>query len=476
MAVHKSGIYPVVLSGGSGARLWPLSRQAYPKHLLALFGETSLLQEVADRVSDRTLFEPLTVVTSDAHRFVIADQMRAIGCGDVHIISEPVGRNTAAAVAVAALHLACRDPDAVLLLMPADHLIRDTAAFQDCVARGVEGARAGRIVLFGVPATEPIEGYGYIGCADAPTPDGTLPVTSFTEKPDAATARHYVAQGTYYWNCGIFIATAATLLAEFERLAPDVLAACLAAVDGGADGGGVSRLSAEPFAACPSVAFDVAVMEKTDRAALVPARFDWADLGSWSAIWGVAGKDDRGTVLHGDVVAQDTSGCYVRSDGPLVSVVGVENLIVVATSDAVLVMPKHRDQEVKSLVNTLSARGHSAASQTPKVRRPWGSYESIETGERFQVKRITVNPGGKLSLQRHYHRAEHWVVVRGTALVHRDGEEILLRENESIFIPLGAVHRLENPGKVALDLIEVQSGTYLAEDDIVRLEDIYERC
>ncbi|GGF54329.1 alginate biosynthesis protein AlgA [Azorhizobium oxalatiphilum] len=476
MATRTSGLFPVVLSGGSGSRLWPLSRQAYPKHLLSLFGEGSLLQAAAERVGDRTLFEPLTIVTSDEHRFVIAEQLRAIGCNDAHIISEPVGRNTAAAVAVAALHLACRDPEAVLLLMPADHLIKDTAAFHDCVERGVEGAKAGRIVLFGVPATEPVEGYGYIGCTDAPTADGCLPITCFVEKPDAATARGYVEQGTYYWNCGIVIATAATLLKELERLAPDVLAACLAALDGSSDGSGFSRLALAAFAACPSVAFDVAVIEKTDLAALVPARFDWADLGSWSAIWGAAGKDDRGTVLHGDVLAQDTSGCYVRSDGPLVSVVGVENLIVVATPDAVLVMPKHRDQEVKALVTALSARGHVAASQTPKVRRPWGSYQSIETGDRFQVKRITVNPGGKLSLQRHYHRAEHWVVVRGTALVRRDNDEILLRENESIFIPLGAVHRLENPGKVPLDLIEVQSGTYLAEDDIVRLEDIYERC
>jgi mannose-1-phosphate guanylyltransferase/mannose-6-phosphate isomerase len=469
-------IFPVLLSGGNGSRLWPLSRESYPKQFLPLFGKDSLLQQAALRVADPDLFEPLTVIGSEEHRFIIAEQLRLADVEGAQLVLEPVGRNTAPAAAVAALRVAQINADALVLLTPADHLIRDGVAFKACIERGAVAARAGKIVLFGITPTHPATGFGYIRSEEASVRESAaLAVAGFTEKPDLARAESYLAAGGYYWNSGMVLASARTLLSAFESLAPDILKVCRAALRDLQSDLDFLRLDPHRFSECPSTSLDYAVIEKTDRAALVPATFDWADVGTWSAVWSIEAKDARGNATSGETQVNDSSGCFVRSEGPLIATVGVENLIIVATPDAVLVASKDHDQDVKQIVADLATRGHGAAKRNPKVHRPWGFYQPVHEGDRFQVKRITVNPGAKLSLQKHYHRAEHWVVVNGTAIVRRDNEEVLLRENESIFIPLGAVHRLENPGKVPLNLIEVQSGPYLGEDDIVRLEDIYAR-
>ncbi|WP_046866109.1 mannose-1-phosphate guanylyltransferase/mannose-6-phosphate isomerase [Microvirga massiliensis] len=469
-------IFPVLLSGGNGSRLWPLSRESYPKQFLRLMGRESLLQQAALRVKDPDLFEPLTVIGSEEHRFIIAEQTRVVDVATTPLILEPVGRNTAPAAAIAALGVAQVDPEALLLLMPADHLVQDSEAFRADVRRGMAAARAGKIVLFGVKPTAPATGFGYVRVdAAGGEEDGASRVAAFVEKPDLTRAEAYVASGQHYWNSGMFLASARTLLQAFEALAPDILSACRAALREIRSDLDFLRLDRDHFSRCPSISLDYAVIEKTERAALIPVSFDWADLGTWSAIWDIEAKDDKANVTCGETHVRASTGCYVRSEGPVVAALGVENLIIVATPDAVLVASKDHDQDVKQIVADLAAKGHSVATQNPRVHRPWGFYQPVHDGDRFQVKRITVNPGAKLSLQKHYHRAEHWVVVNGTAIVRRDNEELLLRENESIFIPLGAVHRLENPGKVPLNLIEVQSGPYLGEDDIVRLEDIYAR-
>jgi mannose-1-phosphate guanylyltransferase/mannose-6-phosphate isomerase len=475
MSGSSDRIYPVLLSGGSGSRLWPLSRESHPKQLLPLCGTETLLQQAARRLTDPSLFEPLHVIASNEHRFVVAEQLRGID-QQASMILEPVPRNTGPAAAIAALRVFDIDPDGILLLCPADHLIRDCTAFRECIARGLPAAAQGKIVLFGVTPSRPELGYGYIRTAESdPRLGKALPVVEFTEKPDHDRALEFVRSGKHHWNSGIFLASARALLDEFERLAPEVLAACRDALKGVASDIDFLRLEESHFKRARSISFDYAILERTNNCALVRADFDWADLGSWSAIWDAGEKDRDANVVVGEANVEKSSDCYVRSDGPLVVALGVHNLVIVATPDAVLVTSRECDQEVKGVVAELARKGHSAARQTPKVHRPWGFYESVHQGDRFQVKQITVNPGAKLSLQKHYHRAEHWVVVNGTAVVERDKEETLLRENESIFIPLGAIHRLTNPGKVPLNLIEVQSGTYLGEDDIVRFEDDYAR-
>jgi mannose-1-phosphate guanylyltransferase/mannose-1-phosphate guanylyltransferase/mannose-6-phosphate isomerase len=468
-------VIPVLLSGGTGSRLWPLSREAYPKQLLPLLGQGSLLQETLRRVTGSPLFGAPLVIANAEHRFLIAEQLRELGCADATLLLEPVGRNTCPAAAVAAVLAFRQDPESLILLMPADHSIGKVREFQAAIETGMIAAEQGSFVLFGITPTAPATGYGYIQCGDCLESSRIRQVLGFKEKPDADTAEAYVASGAYAWNSGIFLLPARRFLEELRRLEPQLLQACTQAVDKAATDLDFLRLDPSSFQTAPDISVDYAVMEKTPHAVVVPVDCAWSDIGAWSALWNLAPKDQEGTVTLGDVIALDSSGCYLRSDGPLVAALGIRDLIVVATQDAVLVAPRERDQDVKKLVDQLKARGHDSAIQTPRVHRPWGFYQSLHTGDRFQVKRITVAPGEKLSLQKHYHRAEHWIVVNGTALVTRDAEQILLRENESVYLPLGCVHRLENPGRVRLNLIEVQSGAYLGEDDIVRLEDVYAR-
>ncbi|MCW5713352.1 MAG: mannose-1-phosphate guanylyltransferase/mannose-6-phosphate isomerase [Bauldia sp.] len=467
-------VIPVILSGGTGTRLWPVSRQSFPKQFLRIAGDRTMLQAAALR-GRGSLFGPLTVIANVEHRFAIAEQLRAIGIEDARIILEPFGRNTAPAVAVAALAAAEADPDALILVMPSDHVIADAAAFHAAVAAGAEAAAGGAMVLFGIPPTRPETGYGYIR-SGAPLPGhpGILAVEAFIEKPDGPKAQAYLAAG-YLWNSGIFLLPVRGVIEALGAFAPVVLDAARAALAGARNDLDFTRLDAEAFAASPSISIDYAVMEKTPRAAVLPGDFGWSDAGTWSSLWEIAAHDDDGNVVVGEGVALNTRNSYLRSEGPLVATVGVENLVVVATGDAVLVAARSADQDVSKLVELLKQNGTRAATLSPWVHRPWGFYQSLHAGERFQVKQITVNPGARLSLQKHRHRAEHWVVVNGTARVTRDDEILTVRENESVFLPLGCVHRLENPGETPLNLIEVQSGSYLGEDDIIRIEDDFQR-
>jgi mannose-1-phosphate guanylyltransferase/mannose-1-phosphate guanylyltransferase/mannose-6-phosphate isomerase len=434
-----------------------------------------MLQETALRVEDLTLFHPVMVVANAEHRFVIAEQLREIGQADPTIVLEPVAKNTAPAVAAAALIAAEADPDALILVMPADHAVPDRAAFLEAIRAGTPAAKAGALVLFGIQPDSPATGYGYIRAGDV-LEGASHRVEAFVEKPDQATAESYLADGRYSWNSGIFLLPARSVVAELEAHEPAVITAVRAALAAAKRDMDFLRLDRDAFAESPSISIDYAVMERTDKAAVVPSTFLWSDVGAWSALWLLAGRDDADNVRIGDTLAEDTHGSYLRSEGPLIATVGVKDLIVVATADAVLVANRHKDQDVKKVVERLRASNHVTASQTRRVYRPWGWYEGVDAGERFQVKRIQVNPGQKLSLQKHFHRAEHWVVVNGTAEVHLDGDQRLLGENESVYIPLGSTHRLCNPGKVPLNLIEVQSGPYLGEDDIVRFEDVYARA
>lgn len=470
----KQAITPVLLCGGTGTRLWPLSRDSYPKQFIAMQGELSLFQQTALRVSDRASYRRPIVVVNEDHRFIAVDQLQAIDIAPATLIVEPVGRNTAPAAAVAALHASEQDGDAKLLLMPADHVIEDEAAFTAAVTSGLEATGSGRIVLFGIEPSSPATGYGYIR-QEQPGGSAVSRVAEFVEKPDPVTAERYLAAGDYLWNSGIVLVAARQLLSELERHAPDVVTAARASLVDGERDLDFLRLGAEAFGRAPSISIDHSVLEKSDHASVIRVRCGWADLGAWSAVWEIGDQDAAGNVLAGQAVCDDSHNCYLRGEGILVAAVGVEDMIVVATEDVVLVTRKDSDQNIKQLVERLKQEKHAAAFTSRRVHRPWGYYESIQQGHRYQVKRITVKPGGKLSLQKHFHRAEHWVVVNGTALVTRDAETVLIRENESIYLPLGCVHRLENPGKLDLNLIEVQSGGYLAEDDIVRIEDVYDR-
>ncbi|HYM74204.1 MAG TPA: mannose-1-phosphate guanylyltransferase/mannose-6-phosphate isomerase [Stellaceae bacterium] len=469
-------IHPVILSGGSGTRLWPMSRALYPKQLLALVGEHSLLQQAALRVPGSAGFAAPLVIANEEHRFIIAEQLRGIDLVPQALLLEPVGRNTAPAAAVAALRLVETDPDALMLLMPSDHVVEDVGAFRQAVERAAAAARTGRLVTFGISPERAETGYGYIERGPPLAGrEGAFDVVRFVEKPDAATAERYVAAGNFFWNSGIFLFPAALYLSELHRLRPDMLSACRAAMAGARQDEDFTRLDKATFAGCPADSIDYAVMEKTGRAAVVPVSMGWSDLGSWDALWEMAEKDAAGNALAGNVIAEDTRNCYVRSEGGLVAALGIEDMIVVATQDAVMLAPRSRAQDVRHLVARLTAENRSEASALPRVLRPWGSYESLHNGHRVQVKHIIVKPGGKLSLQMHHHRAEHWVVVRGTARIRRGNEELILTEDQSTYIPLGTLHRLENPGKIPLHVIEVQSGPYLDEDDIVRFEDDYGR-
>lgn len=469
-------VIPVVLSGGSGTRLWPLSRTLYPKQLLPLAAANSMLVETARRASAPDLFSAPLVVCGDEHRFIVAEQLRAAGIKPSRIVLEPKGRNTAPAAAVAALLASADDPDAIVMILPSDHVVTDTQAFLKAARDGLGAVKTGRLVTFGITPTRPETGYGYIrsgsSLANAP---GCLALDRFVEKPDRATAERWLKEGGYVWNSGMFLFAARQFLAELEQAEPAILAECRASVTAARGDLDFLRLPAE-FSNCKAAPIDTAVMERTKAGAVVPASMGWSDVGSWQALWEIGAQDANGNVVLGDAVLHEAKNCYVRSEGQrITAVAGVENIVVIATDDAVLVVPRERAQDVKALVDLLKSRSRSEADAHRIVYRPWGSYQSVDMGERFQVKRIIVNPGHKLSSQMHHHRAEHWVVVQGTARVSCDKDTRLLHENESIYIPLGAVHRLENPGKVPLHLIEVQSGTYLGEDDIVRFSDDYGR-
>jgi len=465
-----SNIQPVILSGGSGTRLWPLSREAYPKQFLPLAGQLTMLQATWKRVAPIASRGPL-VIANEEHRFVAAEQLQQVGAEPAAIILEPVGRNTAPAIAVAALEATRDGADALLLVLPSDHVITDEAAFRSAVQAAASAAEAGKLVTFGIVPTGPETGYGYIKAADG---QGLRAVERFVEKPDLDTASSYVASGQYYWNSGMFLFKASRYLQELERLQPAMLAGSRTAWQQSRRDADFTRLDKDAFAAVPSDSIDYAVMERTADAVVIPLDAGWNDVGSWTALRDVSQQDGDGNAHQGDVIAIDCRNTYAYGQR-LVAMVGLDDVIVVETDDAVLVGRADRMQEVKTVVAQLKADGRNEATWHRKVYRPWGAYDSIDNGERFQVKRITVKPGGTLSLQMHHHRAEHWIVVSGTAEVTRGDEVILLSENQSTYIPLGVTHRLRNPGKLPLELIEVQSGSYLGEDDIVRFEDTYGR-
>jgi mannose-1-phosphate guanylyltransferase/mannose-6-phosphate isomerase len=471
-------IHPVILSGGAGTRLWPLSRAAYPKQLLPLVSERTLLQETAARnLSDVGFAAPLLICNED-HRFLVDEQLRQVAIEPQAILLEPIARNTAPAIAAAALWLLARDPDALMLVQPSDHVVADTEAFHRAVMQGIAAAHAGRLVTFGVKPTRPDTGYGYIQAGGTlASADGVHSVDRFVEKPNRETAERFLNDGNFLWNSGIFLLSARAYLDELARINPAMLAACERAMQTGEEDLVFFRLDRAAFAEAPSLSIDHAVMEHTNRAAVVPVDMAWSDVGSWHALRDIGDADGAGNVLNGDVLAEKVTNSYIRSTGGrLVAAVGLDNVVIVATDDAVLVADADCAAQVSGLVTTLRQRNRSEPDQHTTGYRPWGNYRTVDAGDRFQVKRITVKPGGKLSLQKHYHRAEHWVVVRGTAIVQRGEERMIVRENESVYIPIGTEHRLENPGKLPLQLIEVQSGPYLGEDDIVRVADNYGRA
>jgi mannose-1-phosphate guanylyltransferase/mannose-6-phosphate isomerase len=470
-------IYPVILSGGAGTRLWPLSRAVLPKQLLPLVSDKTMLQETALRVVGWPgLMAPL-VVCGNEHRFLVAEQLREIGVTPLGILLEPAGRNTAPAVAAAACFLKAIDPEAIMLVLPADHVILDNEAFKEAVQRAAGLVGHGALATFGIVPQAPETGYGYIRRGQpVEGADDCYKVDRFVEKPDRATAEAFLADGGYYWNSGMFLFGGERYLAELARYNPEIVAAAEAAVRTGYRDLDFCRLDEAAFSACPSDSIDYAVMERTRDAVVVPADIGWSDVGSWSALWEVQRRDGDGNCQRGDVYLDGVSNSLVRAESRIVAVVGVQDLVVVETPDAVLVAHKDQVQRVKQVVDHLKSKERTEHLHHTRVYRPWGYYEGIDAGDRFQVKRITVKPGEKLSLQMHHHRAEHWVVVSGTARVTCGEKVSLLSENESTYIPIGMNHRLENPGKVPLHIIEVQSGSYLGEDDIVRFEDIYKRA
>ncbi|QSF48705.1 MULTISPECIES: mannose-1-phosphate guanylyltransferase/mannose-6-phosphate isomerase [unclassified Thermosynechococcus] len=468
---------PVILSGGAGSRLWPLSRQAHPKQFMRLTAEgQSLLQQTWQRLQGLPQVQPPVVVANDAHRFLVAEQFQELGVTPTRILLEPLGRNTAPAITLAALYVTeVLATDAILLVLPADHLIQDVAAFQQGLQRALAPATKDWLVTFGITPTSPHTGYGYIRRGEALSEAHTYRVAEFVEKPDLATAEAYLADGHYLWNSGMFLFRAQSFLAELAQQQPDILHHCRLALREGQEDLDFIRLAKAPLSQCPSLSVDYGVMEKTQKAAVVPLECGWSDVGSWSSLWEVTPKDEFGNSCRGNVLLYSSKECFVHSQHRLVTLLGVDDLIVVETADAVLIAHQKAAQQVKQVVEQLQAQGRPEADNHPVVYRPWGHYTAIDAGHRFQVKRITVKPGASLSLQQHHHRAEHWIVVSGTAEVTCNGKTFLLTENESTYIPVGAVHRLANPGKIPLEMIEVQSGAYLGEDDIVRFEDRYGR-
>ena len=473
-------ITPVILAGGSGTRLWPLSRELFPKQFMDLVGAQTLMQTTLLRLKGIDGIQAPIVLCNEAHRFIAAEQLRRIDINPEAIVLEPVGRNTAPALAVAARMIEDRHPGGILLVLPADHHIEDAPVFQDTVRVGCGYAQKARLVTFGIVPTAPETGYGYIrkgkvleaGISEKPD---VWAIAQFVEKPDRDTARGYLKSEQYCWNSGMFMFQAATYLNELQTHAPDMVAACDAAVVKGRTDLDFFRLDEAAFQACPSDSIDYAVMEKTDAGVMVALSSGWNDLGSWEALWQAGAKDNDRNVVQGDVCLQDVRDSFIYAGGRLVTAVGLQGHVVVETKDAVFVAPRDHVQQVKALVDRLKRDGRVETRMHTTVYRPWGSYEDVDVAERFLVKRITLKPGAKISLQKHLHRAEHWVVVKGTALVTRGEEQFILKEDQSTYIPLGTVHRLENPGKIPLELVEIQSGSYLAEDDVQRLDDIYGR-
>ena len=472
-------LVPVILSGGSGTRLWPLSRELYPKQLLPLVGERTMLQDTALRLVGMADVAAPVVVCNEQQRFMVAEQLRQVAVHPQSIVLEPVGRNTAPAVAIAAMAAIAgqegSDPsdDPLLLVLPADHVIRDVGAFQAAVIKALPAAREGRLVTFGIVPTHPETGYGYIRKGEGPGP--VVPVAEFVEKPDADRATQFLASRNYLWNSGMFLFSARRYLEELDKFAPRMREACGRAFTAAARDLDFTRLPTDLFSECPSDSIDYAVMEKTDAAAVIPLSAGWSDVGSWASLHDALPADERRNVHQGDVVSVDSENCLLFSSSRLVATVGLKDHVVVETKDAVMVAPRDRVQDVKLLVNRLKELGRNEPGLHREVFRPWGSYDSVDAGDRFQVKRLMVKPGACMSLQMHHHRAEHWIVVSGTARITRGEEVFLLSENESTYIPIGATHRIENPGKVPLHMIEVQSGSYLGEDDIVRFDDVYGR-
>ena len=471
-------ITPILLCGGSGTRLWPLSRKSYPKQFVPLTGETTLFQASAARLSGPGFAAPLVLTGSD-FRFIVTEQLAAAGIDPGAVLIEPEGRNTAPAVLAAALWLERSDPEALMLVAPSDHVVPDAAAFRAAVEAGAEAARAGRLVTFGIRPDRAETGYGYLELAEDPGDFTARPLAlkRFVEKPDAAGAAEMLAAGTYLWNAGIFLFSVQTILAAFRAYAPGLLAPVQAALAEGQPDLGFFRLAPEPWAGAEDISIDYAVMERADNLSVVPFAAGWSDLGGWDAVWREAPRDGRGVAVSGPATALDCDDTLLRSEDSRLEVVGIglKNIVAVAMPDAVLVADAARAQEVKQAVAALKAKGAAQAESFPLDHRPWGWFESLVIGDRFQVKRIHVHPGAALSLQSHHHRSEHWIVVEGTAKVTVDGEVKLVTENQSVYIPLGAVHRMENPGKVPMVLIEVQTGSYLGEDDIIRYEDVYAR-
>jgi len=470
-------IYPVILSGGSGSRLWPMSRAHYPKQFLPLAGDLSLFQETALRMSRAQNAAAPLIITNNEHRFIVDEQLKQIGIEPLAIILEPTGRNTAPAAAVAALKVAEIDADGIVVLLPSDHLISGEDRFHKDLAPAVDAAVAGNMVTFGIAPGHPETGYGYIRKGDNfPAVENCFCVDAFVEKPNLETAIKYLKSGDYFWNSGMFVFSATSFLDELQKFQPGLSTQCQNALLAGQSDLGFLRLDEKSFAACPSISIDYAVMEKTEAAAVVMATFGWSDVGAWPSLWQASKQDEQGNAVSGDTMLRDVQNSYVRSEGKqLLTVIGVKDMVIVSTDDAVLVAPKERAAETKDLVDMLSEARRSEVVHHPRVHRPWGSYEDIDQDERFRVKRIIVKPGAALSLQKHSQRSEHWVVVKGRARITRDSDVFELEENQSTYIPAGMIHRLENPGDDPLHLIEIQSGGYLGEDDIIRLEDNYGR-
>ncbi len=466
-------IIPIIMAGGSGTRLWPLSRSLYPKQFLSLINENSLLQETLKRLDGLNCLPPV-IVSNNEHRFIVAEQLRQFGVDDFQIILEPVGRNTAPAVALAALKSLELHGDHHMLVLAADHAIQDIEAFHAAVLAAEQESVDNKLVTFGIVPTKPETGYGYIKKGEQ-VKNSVFKVNSFVEKPDLETAKNYLKQKCYLWNSGMFMFKASVYLDELKKFRPDILAACKESLSSASTDLDFIRLNSDVFAECPDESIDYAVMEKTQDCVVIPLDADWSDIGSWTSLWEISEKDEHENVSHGDVINYNSRNNYIYSEGSLISTVGVNNLIIVQTKDALLVAQQDNVQDIKKIVEILKKQKRSEHISHREVYRPWGRYDSVERGDRYQVKRITVKPGECLSTQMHHHRAEHWVVVAGTAKVTCGERTFFVTENESTFIPIGTVHTLENPGKIPLEVIEIQSGVYLGDDDIVRLSDKYGR-